>query len=168
MEGNVVKLLKVLLGVVGVGALLIAAVFVVARFHDGPLGLVPGGKLVAGEVVAAPIGDWRLVADIDTIELQLEGESTSRTTWVLSIESRAFIPASLSFPPGKRWHKDADQNGAAWVRIAGQRYPVTLTRIHDEELRTQLIGVVGGKYGGGPPGDGGVWFFELVSRPADG
>ncbi len=161
------KFLKFLAGLIGVVALLIAAFFFLARFHDGPLGLAPGGPLVAGEVVAAPVGDWKF-ADVDTIELQLDGESSSRTTWILVNEGRAFIPASLSFPPGKRWHKTADQNGAAWVRIAGKRYPVTLTRTQDEALRTQLIGVVGSKYGGGPPGEGGVWFFEVVSRPVGG
>jgi hypothetical protein len=151
---------------IGIVVLFVVAIFVAARFHDGPLGLAPGGPLVAGEVVAAPVGDWAFAADIDTIELQLDGESSSRTTWVLVSEGRAFIPASLSFPPGKRWHKTADQNGAAWVRIAGQRYPVTLTRTQDEALRATLIGIVGGKYGGGPSGEDGtgVWFFEVASR----
>ncbi len=149
---------------VGVTALLVAGLFVVARFHDGPIGLAPGGALVAGEIVSAPVGDWRFVTDVDTIELQLDGESSSRTTWILANEGRAFIPASLSFPPGKRWHKSADQNGAAWLRIAGQRYPVTLARVQDEAVRAQLSDVVGKKYGGGPPGEGGDWFFEVVSR----
>ena len=65
------RFLKIVLGLVGVLVLLIAGLFVVARFHDGPLGLVPGGALAAGEVVVAPIGDWRFVADIDTIETEL-------------------------------------------------------------------------------------------------
>jgi hypothetical protein len=143
--------------------LLVAGVFVSARFHDGPLGLVPGGALVAGEVVAAPVDDWGF-ADVDTIEMQLAADSSSRTTWILVNEGRAFIPASLSFPPGKSWHKHADQDGAAWIRVKGQRYPVTLTRVQDETQRALLIEVVRAKYGGGPPGDGGVWFFEVVSR----
>ena len=157
------QILKWLGTFIVVVALLLAGVFVVARFHDGPLGMVPGGALVAGEIVAAPVGDWKF-ADVKTIEMQLDGESSSRTTWILVNEGRAFIPASLSFPPGKRWHKHADANGAAWLRINGQRYPVTLTRVQDEALRAQLVGAVGKKYGGGPPGDGGVWFFEVVSR----
>lgn len=149
---------------VGVVVLLIAGLFVAARYHDGPLGIVPGGALVAGEVKAEPVADWRF-ADVDTIEMQLDGESSSRTTWILVNEGRAFIPASLSFPPGKRWHKTADANGAAWLRIAGRRYPVTLSRVQDDALTTVLVQSVGKKYGGGPPGDGGVWFFEIVSRP---
>ncbi|MEX2204920.1 MAG: hypothetical protein WEF50_01695 [Myxococcota bacterium] len=160
------KVVRWLVRIVAVVVLLVAGLFVGARFHDGPLGLVPGGALVAGERVAAPVGDWAFATDIDTIELQLDGESSSRTTWVLVNQGRAFIPASLSFPPGKRWHKTADQNGAAWLRIGGQRYPVTLTRTKDEALETQLRSVVGNKYDVGPAsGEDGVWFFEVVSRP---
>jgi hypothetical protein len=160
-----VKIVRWLVRIVAVIVLLVAALFVGARFHDGPLGLVPGGALVAGEAVGAPVSDWTF-ADVDTIELQLDGDTTSRTTWILVKDGRAFIPASLSFPPGKRWHKAADQNGAAWIRVKGQRYPVTLTRTQDEALRAQLIETVRGKYGGGPPSGGGVWFFEVASRAA--
>jgi hypothetical protein len=147
----------------GLLVLLIAGLFVAARLHDGPLGLVPGGALRSGEIAAAPVGDWSF-ADVDTIEMQLAAESSSRTTWILIHEGRTFIPASLSFPPGKRWHESADARGAAWLRINGQRYPVTLSRVHDDALKAQLVGVVREKYGGGPPGDGGVWFFEVTSR----
>lgn len=157
------KIVSWLVRIVGVIALLIGGLFAAARFHDGPLGLVPGGALVAGEVASDPVADWAF-ADVDTIEMQLESQSTSRTTWILVSEGRAFIPASLSFPPGKSWHESADVDGRAWLRIAGRRHPVTLTRVKDEALRQTLIGVVGSKYGGGPPGDGGVWFFEVVSR----
>jgi hypothetical protein len=159
------RILKVLVGLVGLLLLLVAGLFAGARFHDGPLGLVPGGVLVAGEVAVAPVEDWKF-ADVDTIEMQLEGESTSRTTWILVNNGHAFIPASLSFPPGKRWHKAADQNGAAWVRVGGQRYPVSLTRVHDEALRAQLIEIVGVKYNTASPSADGVWFFEVASRAA--
>lgn len=161
------KILRWLAIAIGMIALLIAGLFVAARFHDGPIGLIPGGALRSGEVVAEPVGDWKF-ADVDTLELQLDGESSSRTTWILVHEGRAFIPASLSFPPGKRWHKTADQNGAAWVRVGGRQYPVTLTRVQDDATRAALIEVVRGKYLRGeaddPSGGGEVWFFEVVSR----
>ena len=158
------RVLRWLAIAVGVLVLFVASIFVVARFHDGPLGLAPGGPLVAGEIVATPVGDWGFATDVETIELQLDGESSSRTVWVLVSDGRAYIPASLSFPPGKRWHKTADEKGAAWLRISGQRYPVTLTRVQDEALRTKLIGVVGQKYTGGPPGELGVGLVEVASR----
>jgi hypothetical protein len=162
------KILRWLAITLGMIVLLIAGLFAAARLHDGPLGLIPGGALRSGEIATEAVGDWKF-ADVDTIELQLDGESSSRTTWILVHEGRAFIPARLSFPPGKRWHKTADQNGTAWVRIGGRRYPVSLTRVQDDATRTALIEVVRGKYSPGsdaspPPAEGGVWFFEVVSR----
>jgi len=157
------RFLKFLVGVVGVLVILIAGVFVVARFHDGPLALIPGGALRAGEIVSAPVTDWTF-ADVDTIEMQLESQSISRTTWILVNEGRAYIPASLSFPPGKTWPQKADADGRATLRIAGHRYLVTLTRVQDEAIREQLKTIVAKKYKGGPPGEGGAWFFEVVSR----
>ena len=54
-----------------------------ARFHDGPLAIIPGGPLRAGQWVETPISDWRFATDLDVLELQLESQSTSRTTWIL-------------------------------------------------------------------------------------
>jgi len=97
--------------------------------------------------------------------MQLASESSSRTTWILAHDGHAFIPCSLSFPPGKRWYKSSDQDGAAWLRIDGRRYPVTLARVKDTALQAQLVETVAKKYRGGPPGEGGgVWYFEVTSR----
>jgi hypothetical protein len=160
---TILRWLAILVGFV---ALAIGGLFAAARLHDGPLGPIPGGALRSGEVVAAPVSDWKFATDVKTIELQLADESSSRTTWILVHDGRAFIPVSLKYPPGKRWHKAADKNGAAWIRIDGRRYPVLLTRVQDEPTRAALIQVVRGKYGGGGglPSDGGVWFFEVGSR----
>jgi hypothetical protein len=38
-------ILKIFAGIVVAGVLLIAALFVGARFHDGPLSMIPGGPL---------------------------------------------------------------------------------------------------------------------------
>jgi hypothetical protein len=164
MLGRIFKILGILVAllVIAVGAL-----FVGARFHDGPLALIPGGPLVSGELVAAPVSDWSFATAIPEIELQLAYEDSSRVTWILVNEGAAFIPASLSFPPGKRWHKAADQNGAAIVRIQGKRYPVTLKRVQDPALEDRLKQTVVGKYTNVPPNDAGVWFFALEPR-ADG
>jgi hypothetical protein len=158
---------KIFKGLVILVVLLVVAVgglFAYARFHDGPLALIPGGPLVAGELVTTPVADWSFATDVQEIELQLAYESTSRTTWILVKDGAAYIPASLSFPPGKRWHKAADQNGAATVRIQGKLYPVTMARVKDEALAASLVDVVRGKYPSPPPGDGGVWFFKLEPR----
>lgn len=151
-----------------VGLVLVAALtFAWARFLDGPLAMIPGGPLVSGELVGEPVRDWSFAAPAEEVELQLADEGTSRTTWILVHDGQAYVPASLSFPPGKRWHKRADEDGRAIVRIAGKRYAVTLTRLQGDALHAvedALVRQVGEKYGRTPPGDAGAWFFRLDSR----
>ncbi|HEB89869.1 MAG TPA: hypothetical protein ENI85_09890 [Deltaproteobacteria bacterium] len=158
------KVLKILGAVLGVSFLGVGLLFVLARFHDGPLAMIPGGPLEAGELVSQPIGDWGFASEVEEIELQLAGDETSRTTWILVSEGRAYIPCSLSFPPGKNWYRRADENGAALIRIQGKRYPVTLTRVTRPGIEKELGPIVERKYGRVPSGDEGGWFFELASR----
>jgi hypothetical protein len=164
MLGRIFRGLLILLVVL---VLAIGALFAGARFHDGPLGAIPGGPLAAGELVTAPQSDWKFAKDIPEIEMQLAYENTSRTTWILvADDGTGYIPCSLKFPPGKRWYKAADQNGAAVLRIQGKRYPVTMTRVQDETQRSALGQVTVKKYPaaarGGSLADS--WFFKLESR----
>jgi hypothetical protein len=159
-----VRFLKLLGKIVLVIAALVGLLFAAARLHDGPLALIPGGPLSAGNLVATPVTDWSFADPLETIEMQLIGDDTSRTTWILVTEGRAFIPCSLGFPPGKSWHLRADVDGRALLRIEGKRYPVTLRRSHDAALAQELKDIVSSKYGGGPPSDAGVWFFAIESR----
>jgi len=142
-----------------------AAVFVAARVHDGPLGAIPGGKLVAGALVAEPVSDWAFAAPVKTIELQLASQSISRTTWILVDHGKAYVPASTAVPPGKTWHKRALEDGRAILRIAGKRYPVTLAKVDDPAQQAALREVAKAKYPP-PPGaeHGDVWFFAVTSR----
>jgi hypothetical protein len=142
----------------------VAGLFGAARLHDGPLGMAPGGAFESGEIVKSPVQDWSFVRDIATVELQLEGEDTSRTVWILADGASAYVPASLGFPPFKTWHKRADRDGSAWLRIDGKRYPVTLTRTEDGGLYGRVAAEVTRKYAGGPPSDAAVWVFAVTSR----
>jgi hypothetical protein len=162
MLGRIVKGFVVLVIVLIV---VVTGVVEIARFHDGPLGMIPGGPLVAGELVAVAPADWNFATGVQEIEMQLDYEKTSRTTWVLVKDGVAYIPCSLSFPPGKRWHKAADQNGEATVRIGGKRYPVTLTRVKDEALATEIGKVALAKYpAAARTSAGGAWFFKIEPR----
>lgn len=161
---RIVGVVKIIGGAVAALVALVALLFVAARFHDGPLAVIPGGPLVAGELVADPVVDWRFAEDVQEIELQLADEDTSRTVWILVSDGRAFVPCSLSFPPGKRWYRAAEQDGRAVVRVNGKRYPVTLDRISDPALEQRLAEVTRAKYERVPPTDGGVWFFSITSR----
>ena len=156
-------LLRIAVGLVA----LIALVFFAARLHDGPLGPLPGGPLEAGEEVGAPVADWSFVKDIPEVELQLASQGSSRTTWILFHEGQAYVPCSLGFPPGKRWHHDAAADGRAVLRILGKRYPVTLTKLDDaatQQLAEVIRAEVTRKYGQLPPSDAGVWLFRVESR----
>jgi hypothetical protein len=151
-----------LLALVGV----LVAIAVAARFHDGPLGLFPGGPLVAGAVEATPVSDWNFAQHENTIELQLLSQERSRTTWILVHDGTAFIPCAIGFPPGKTWYQYAAQDGRAVLRIQGRRYPVTLERIEDPTLSAALADLIKEKYGREPPSDAGVWYFRVTSRAA--
>jgi hypothetical protein len=162
--GGLVRILKILAGIVMALIVFVAVAFVAARFHDGPLAVIPGGPLASGELVSRPVSDWSFAESVETIELQLVEDDSSRTTWILVRDGRAFIPCSLRFPPGKNWHFRADRDGRAIIRILGKRYPVTLNRLRNSTLEPELKAIVSSKYGGRPPGDSGVWFFSVESR----
>jgi hypothetical protein len=144
--------------------IVVALVFVGARFHDGPLGPIPGGPLVGGEAVSVPITDWSFAADVQEIELQLMAQSKSRTTWLLVKDGKAYVPASTEYPPGKTWHRVALQDGRAIVRIRGKRYPVMLTKVDDPAVTSAVRDVAAEKYPTRPGGD--AWLFAMTPRPA--
>jgi len=153
--------------ILATGVALVALLFIGARFHDGPLGPIPGGPLNSGELVSGPIRDWNFARDVGEIELQLASQSRSRTTWILVFDGRAYVPCSLGFPPGKRWHSEALKDGRATLRIEGKRYPVSLTKLDDavvQQMGDEVRAEVTRKYKNGPPGDGGVWIFSVASR----
>jgi hypothetical protein len=148
-------------------AVLVAALFLGARLHDGPLGPVPGGALVAGALVNEPLVDWSFARDAGEIELQLDSQSRSRTVWILVHESQAYVPCSLGFPPGKTWYEDAVKDGRAMLRIDGKRYPVALAKLDAsaaQQLEPALRAEIDRKYGRPPPSDAGVWIFRVTSR----
>ncbi len=141
--------------------LLGAALVVGARFHDGPIGPVPGGPLVSGDIASEPVRDWSFAADVREIELQLDAQRISRTTWILVHDKRAYIPAATEFPPGKTWHRHALEDGRATLRIAGTRYPVLLRKVDDPAVLDAVRAVAEKKYPSRPGGE--VWLFEVTS-----
>jgi hypothetical protein len=160
-------LLRWLLRIGGGLAVLVAALFLGARWHDGPLGPIPGGRLEAGALVSEPLVDWSFAKDAGEIELQLDAQSSSRTVWILVHEGQAYVPCSLGFPPGKTWYEDAAKDGRAILRIDGKRYPVALAKLGDaaaRQIEAPLKAEIDRKYGRAPPSDAGVWIFRVTSR----
>jgi hypothetical protein len=148
-------------------ALLAGAVVLSSRYADGPLGPLPGGKLASGPFVTQPVGDWAFATGVAEIEMQLDSQSTSRTTWILVHEGRAYIPAAAEFPPGKTWHRVALEDGRAVLRIDGKRYPVQLAKVDDAAVQAAVRKVAEAKYPSRPAGE--IWLFSVTSRaaPAD-
>lgn len=146
-------------------ALLVGAVVLGARYADGPLGPLPGGPLTSGPYVTTPVADWGFAADVEEIELQLDAQTKSRTTWILVHDGKAYIPAAAGFPPGKTWHRAALEDGRAVLRIDGRRYPVRLTRVEDTAVQAAVRKVAEAKYPSRPAGE--IWLFAVESGAAD-
>ena len=157
------RLLRWLGRIVFALVVLVVLLFVGARFHDGPLGPIPGGPLASGPLVTEPVTDWTFAKDVQEIELQLDSQSKSRTTWIIVDHGKAYVPAAVEFPPGKTWHRAALADGRAVLRIEGKRYPVTLTRVEDQTLLNGVREVGTSKYPARPAGE--VWAFAVTSRP---
>jgi hypothetical protein len=153
-------LIRLVLGLVLAVALLAAG----ARFHDGPLGPLPGGPLASGPLVATPVSDWAFAASVPEIALQLDSQSKSRTTWILVKDGKAYIPASTEYPPGKTWHRVALTDGRATIRVDGKRYPVLLTKVDDPAVLDGVRQVAEKKYPRHPGGE--AWLFAVTSRSA--
>jgi hypothetical protein len=143
-------------------AVMIAGMFIAARFMDGPLGMIPGGSFRSGTAVEYP-AQWSFAESIETIEMQLDGADTSRTIWIVVHDDNAYLPANLDFPPGKTWHLKADQDGVAQLRIETRLYDVVLRRVSDPAQATQVMGSLEAKYPSGAP-DAEYWLFAVGPR----
>lgn len=171
------RILRWLAIVVAVLVAIPVVLSVVARFSDGPIAVFAGGPLEAGPLVEGPEPDWSQVADVDTVELQLESPPRSRTTWIVEYEGKIYIPCGyLDSTVGRLWKKwpyEAVRDGRALVRIDGKRYRRTLVRILEPELFAAVAAKVAEKYDvplgdGASPDEGGLWIFELAPRGAKG
>ena len=163
---RIVRWLGILLAILlaAVGVLLVAA-----RFSDGPLGMIAGGPLVAGELVIAE-PDWTFARDVATVELQLLEPARSRTTWILESGGKVYIPSGyMNSTIGhywKHWPLEAERDGRAVLRIAGKRYPRELVRITNGPIIGLLTAEMARKYGvPATPAlveSGDLWLFELA------
>ena len=74
------RILRWLAGAIGVVVLSLVALVIGARFGDGPLAIIPGGPLEAGELVTGAEPDWTFARDIAEMEFQLVEPPRSRVT----------------------------------------------------------------------------------------
>jgi hypothetical protein len=86
---------------VALGIAAIAIVSVATRFHDGPLGPIPGG-LFQGATLDAALLDPAEVARENTIEIEVgQPDPLTRTTWVLAGRRPLHPPAARPTNAGR-------------------------------------------------------------------
>ncbi len=156
----------------GVLVLAVGGFVLGARFADGPVGMVPGGPFESGELVAGPEPDWSFLADRPTVELQLLDPPRSRTTWIVVVDGRIFIPCGYMNSwwgrLWKQWPHHAQRDGRARLRVDGRIYPRRLVRIERGPMVEPVVDAIAEKYAPGltPAAveSGALWIFELVPR----
>lgn len=179
------KIVKTGLQILGILVLVPAVAMATLRFEksndDGPSIVFPGGALVAGELYTGPEPDWSFTADVDTIELELDEEDTSRLIWIADAEGRAFIASGyMDNFLGRLWKHWAVRvdNGTdlAVLRIGDTRYERRLVRIQQGDILDGVAASIIRKYTGGnvtPQSvagfrsaieSGSTWIFELAPR----
>ena len=153
----------VLAGAIATGAILAAG----ARFHDGPLGPLPGGALRSGELVPSPPADWTHVRVGETVELETRPHAPwSVTTWAVVHEGGLYLPADF-LNPIKRWPVFVLADPEVVLRTGGRRYPLSAGRVEDPGLIKALRQAFAAKYGiteGSASARIEVWFFRLEGR----
>lgn len=165
--------LRILRGVgVALGVALLALVAAVgfARLADGPIAILPGGPLEAGELVTGPEPDWSFARDVREMELQLVEPPRSRTVWLLVHDRGLYVVSgfmnTLVGRFWKQWPVEALRDGRAVIRIDGKRYRRRLEPIHDRALLEALAAETRRKYGVAFTADaadrGDAWFFQLA------
>jgi len=139
------------------------------RLHDGPLGPLPGGVLVAGPLSEEPRPHWEGAGIGDTIELEVRPRAPwSVTTWAVVYAGNLYVAADF-LNPVKRWPYFVLEDPAVEVRAAGRRYRCSATRVEDPSLVAALREAFARKYRLSPDGlaaHARVWFFRLEARPA--
>jgi hypothetical protein len=165
---------RILGGLIGLVALALIALFVGARFADGPLEIVTGGPFRTGEWHTGPEPDWTFLRDRGTVEFQLLEPARARTTFVMIHDGRVFIPSGYMTTwygkIWKHWPYQAEQDPRAILRVDGRRYERTLVRLEGGPDLRPVLAELSRKYGSGleispeQVESGDLWLFELAPR----
>ena len=167
------RILKWLAGAIGVLVLSVLALSLGARFADGPIAIISGGTLEAGELVRGPEPDWTFARDIPEMEFQLVEPDHSRTMWLQVVDKKLYVVSgymnSMVGKLWKHWPAQALVDGRALIRIYGKRYERRLVRILDDRPLLEAIAAEVERKYGAPlraemAGTGDAWFFALLPR----
>jgi hypothetical protein len=150
------------------GLAAIAVVAVAARFHDGPLGPIPGGAF-QGAAADLALLDAAKTGGANTVEIEVgQPQPKTRTTWIVAHDGVLYVPAG--YAARKEWPAQAEADGRLRLRVGGKVFTAKATRVTDPALQAALIEAVAKKYdlSGDPQGSmaQGTWFFRLDPSPA--
>lgn len=160
-------------GIAGLIGLAVVLLVIGARFKDGPIAIIPGGPLEAGEMVTGAEPDWTFARDIGEMEFQLVTPPLSRVIWLQVHDKKLYVVSGyMNSTIGrlwKQWPAQALEDGRAVIRIEGKRYERQMVRILDDRPLLEAIAAeVSRKYGAGLTADmaasGDAWFFALQPR----
>jgi hypothetical protein len=153
---------------------LVLGVSVVARLHDGPIGIVAGGAFDSGVVYTGREPDWSFLRDYVTVEFQVLDPERSRTTWIMEHEGRIFIVSGyMNTWYGKlwkHWPAEAEEDGRVILRVDDTLYPRHMVRVREGDFVRPVLDEVSRKYLGGaevPMSEitsDNMWMFELRPR----
>jgi hypothetical protein len=163
----VAGLLRGIAKVILAGLALLVGVAVVARFHDGPISIFPGGPFRSGErVVAEP--DWAFARDIPEVELQLVDPPRSRIVWLVVHDGLPYVACGfLDVPLWKQWPYEVLEDDRVVLRIDGRLYERKAVKVTDPAEYAAVATLAAEKYGqvAEPPASpDAVWFFRLEPR----
>jgi len=167
------RILRWLARAIGLVVLLLVMLVFGARFGDGPIAIIPGGPLEAGELVTGAEPDWTFARDIPEMEFQLVEPPQSRTIWLQVHDKKLYVVSGyMNSTIGRLWKKwpaQALRDGRAVIRIDGKRYERQLVRILDDRPLLEAIAAeVNRKYGAPLRAEmaasGDAWFFALEPR----
>ena len=166
-------------GLIVLIVLTVGGIFTAARFSDGPiegrLEIVSAGPFTSGELqsgIEEP--NWDFLKEYFTVEFQLLNPSRSRTTFIMEVDGRIFIPSGyMNSTVGKiwkHWPMEAEKDGRAILRVDGKLYERSMVRINEGEILDDVLAELSRKYAGGFPvskkdvDSGNLWIFELEPR----
>jgi hypothetical protein len=168
------SLLRVVIGLLVLVLVAIGGLLIGARFADGPIAIIPGGRFTSGELVSGPEPDWSFVRDVREVEFQLLDPPRSRTTWILDHEGKAYIPCGYMTSwwgkLWKQWPLEAEKDSRIVLRIGDALYERRLVRIQEGPSVAPLLAELSRKYVGGREipmeavTSGSLWLYQLAPR----
>lgn len=168
---------RILLGLLVIVAVGLTALFVTARFSDGPMEIIAGGPFSTGELQTGPEPDWSFIHDTQEVQFQLLDPERSRTTWVVEHKGKAYIPSGYMTTwwgkLWKHWPHEALEDGRILLRVGGPGGKIwerQLVRVDSGPELQPILDELSRKYAGGSEfgpevvTSGYLWLFELAPR----